>query len=81
MEVILDPAEAARIMDVANAEGKANYSWECSLLDTQGVEVAHTRNDYQLRLSQHVRGDASPYFGYDTPSSVALTALGFYAQS
>ncbi|MCB0975429.1 MAG: YiiD C-terminal domain-containing protein [Actinobacteria bacterium] len=50
VEVILDPAEAARIMDVANAEGKANYSWECSLLDTQGVEVAHTRNDYQLRL-------------------------------
>ena len=50
VEVVLDPAEAQRIMDVANAEGKANYSWECSLLDTNGVEVAHTRNDYQLRL-------------------------------
>lgn len=49
VEVRLSDAEADRIMAEADANGKADYSWECELKDATGEVVAITRNDYQLR--------------------------------
>ena len=33
----------------AEAEGKADYDWECELKDANGVVVATTTNRYQMR--------------------------------
>ena len=49
VEVAISDDEVERIQAAADADGKADYSWECELLDAHGTVVATTRNDYQLR--------------------------------
>ena len=50
VEVRMDDEEAARIMEEAEANGKADYSWACELKDTSGEVVAISQNLYQMRL-------------------------------
>ncbi len=50
VDVRLSTAEAARITEEAEANGKADYEWECELKDTDGEVVAISHNVYQLRL-------------------------------
>jgi len=50
VEVRMGDAEAARIMEEAEANGKADYSWDCELKDTSGEVVAISQNLYQMRL-------------------------------
>ena len=49
VEVRLDPEEAQRIQEVAEAEGKCNFEWDTEILDANGQVVATTHNVYQLR--------------------------------
>ena len=49
VEVRLSEAEATRITKEAEANGKADYEWECELKDTNGEVVAISHNVYQLR--------------------------------
>lgn len=49
VEVRLGEQEIARVQADAEANDKADYSWECELVDTAGVVVARTTNDYQMR--------------------------------
>ncbi|MDW3221193.1 MAG: YiiD C-terminal domain-containing protein [Acidimicrobiales bacterium] len=49
VEVRISDEEAQRVMDEADANGKADYSWECELKDATGEVVAITQNEYQLR--------------------------------
>lgn len=49
VEVRIGQEEVDRIQAEADEHGKANYSWECELVDTDGVVVARTTNHYQLR--------------------------------
>lgn len=49
VEVRITPEEVERIQAVATEAGKADYSWSCELVDTAGVVVARSTNDYQLR--------------------------------
>ena len=49
VEVRLDAEEAARIQEVANQVGKADYSWESELKDANGLVVCVSSNRYQLR--------------------------------
>ena len=49
VEVRLSESEAARISEEAEANGKADYEWECQLKDTNGEVVAISHNIYQLR--------------------------------
>lgn len=49
VEVRLDPEEAKRIQDVADAEGKCDFEWDTELKDAKGEVVARTHNVYQLR--------------------------------
>lgn len=49
VEVAIDQAEVDRIQAEATAAGKADYSWTCELTDADGVVVARSTNDYQLR--------------------------------
>ncbi len=49
VEVRLPGSEAARIEAEAEANGKADYEWECELKDTHGEVVAISHNVYQLR--------------------------------
>ena len=49
VEVRLSESEAARISEEAEANGKADYEWECQLKDTNGEVVAISHNVYQLR--------------------------------
>ena len=49
VEVRISQSEVDRIQVEAAEHGKANYSWACELTDTDGVVVATTTNDYQLR--------------------------------
>ena len=49
VEVRMSEVEAARISAEAEAEGKADYEWECELVDAHGEVVALTKNTYQLR--------------------------------
>lgn len=49
VEVAIDADEVTRIQAVADEHGKADFSWTCELLDTDGVVVARSTNDYQLR--------------------------------
>jgi len=49
VEVRLSEEEAAKIAAKAEAEGKADYDWECELKDANGVVVATTTNRYQMR--------------------------------
>ena len=48
-EVRLSAEEATRISDEAERVGKADYGWECELVDTSGEVVAVSKNTYQLR--------------------------------
>lgn len=47
--VSLDDDEIARIRTEAEERGKADWSWECRLTDTDGTVVTVTENHYQLR--------------------------------
>lgn len=49
VEVRMDEAEAARIDHEVETAGKADYGWECELVDATGEVVAVSRNDYQMR--------------------------------
>jgi acyl-coenzyme A thioesterase PaaI-like protein len=49
VEVRMTDDEAQRITKEAEAEGKADYAWECELKDTGGEVVAISRNVYQMR--------------------------------
>lgn len=49
VEVRLPESEAARITEEAEANGKADYEWECELKDAHGEVVAISHNVYQLR--------------------------------
>jgi thioesterase domain-containing protein len=49
VEVRITPQEVERIQAVAAEMGKADYSWDCELVDADGVVVARSTNDYQLR--------------------------------
>ncbi|MEM7140253.1 MAG: PaaI family thioesterase [Actinomycetota bacterium] len=49
VEVRISDEEAARVMAEADANGKADYSWECELKDASGEVVAITQNEYQIR--------------------------------
>jgi acyl-coenzyme A thioesterase PaaI-like protein len=45
----LDPETVAKVAAVAEAQGKADFVLEAELTDTNGVVVARTVGDYQLR--------------------------------
>lgn len=47
--VTLDEDEAARILAEVEDRGKADYRWDCELVDATGAVVAVTENHYQLR--------------------------------
>ncbi|MEZ5246180.1 MAG: PaaI family thioesterase [Acidimicrobiales bacterium] len=49
VEVRISDDEVARISAQAEANGKADYGWECELIDTSGEVVAISRNTYQMR--------------------------------
>ncbi|MBA2318080.1 MAG: YiiD C-terminal domain-containing protein [Euzebyales bacterium] len=49
VEVRITEEDVQRIQAVATEAGKADYSWDCELVDTDGVVVARSVNDYQLR--------------------------------
>lgn len=49
VEVRMTDDEVHRIAEEAEANGKADYSWECELQDTSGEVVAISRNVYQMR--------------------------------
>ncbi len=49
VEVSMSASEVERILAEAEANGKADYTWECELVDTNGVIVARTTNLYQIR--------------------------------
>ena len=49
VEVRLDPKEAAKIQEMANEVGKADYGWDCELKDSNGQVVCVSSNRYQLR--------------------------------
>jgi acyl-coenzyme A thioesterase PaaI-like protein len=49
VEVRMDDDQADRIMAEADANGKADYSWECELKDESGEVVAISQNLYQMR--------------------------------
>ncbi|WP_108667342.1 YiiD C-terminal domain-containing protein [Euzebya rosea] len=49
VEVSISPEEVARITAEADANGKADFEWDCELTDTDGNVVCVTTNRYQLR--------------------------------
>lgn len=49
VEVRISDDEIARITAEADANGKADYGWECELKDESGEVVAISRNTYQMR--------------------------------
>ncbi len=49
VEVRITQDEVDRIQGLAEEHGKADYSWTSELVDTDGVVVCRTVNDYQLR--------------------------------
>ena len=49
VEVRMSREEIDEIQARAEADGKADYSWECELKDADGVVVATSTNVYQLR--------------------------------
>lgn len=51
VEVRLSEQEAGEIAERAEAEGKADYEWQCELKDAKGQVVAVTTNQYQMRLA------------------------------
>jgi len=49
VEVRISEEEIARIEAEADANGKADYAWECELKDATGEVVAISQNTYQMR--------------------------------
>ena len=49
VEVRMSDEEIARITAEAEANGKADYGWECELRDESGEVVAISQNTYQMR--------------------------------
>ncbi|MEM7412066.1 MAG: PaaI family thioesterase [Myxococcota bacterium] len=49
VEVSLTDARIEEIAAAAEANGKADYDWECELVDAEGTVVARTTNRYQMR--------------------------------
>ncbi len=49
VEVRISDEEVARISAEADANGKADYAWECELKDETGEVVAISQNTYQMR--------------------------------
>lgn len=49
LEARMDPAELARLGEVALAQGKSEFRLELSVRDADGMEVATTVATYQLR--------------------------------
>jgi thioesterase domain-containing protein len=49
VEVRITDEEVARIQAAADDVGKADYAWDCDLVDAHGEVVATTHNVYQLR--------------------------------
>lgn len=49
VEVTITNEEVERIQAEADANGKADYAWECELKDASGEVVAISKNTYQLR--------------------------------
>ena len=49
VEVRISEDEIARIGAEAEANGKADYAWECELRDTSREVVAISQNTYQMR--------------------------------
>lgn len=49
VEVRISDEDVQRIQSEAEANGKADYEWECELKDATGEVVAISRNTYQLR--------------------------------
>ena len=49
VEVRMSQEEIEEIQARADADGKADYSWECELKDASGEVVATSVNVYQLR--------------------------------
>ena len=49
VEVRMEESEVERLTAEAGEAGKARYSWTCDLVDTDGVVVARSTNDYQMR--------------------------------
>ena len=56
VEVRITGEQAGEIASHAEADGKANYEWECELVDANGVVVARTTNQYQMRAVERDRG-------------------------
>ena len=51
VEVRMSEEEAEEIAARAEADGKADYEWQCELEDAKGQVVAVTTNQYQMRLN------------------------------
>ncbi len=49
VEVRLSAEAAAEIQARAEKDGKADYEWDCELVDAEGTVVATSHNVYQLR--------------------------------
>jgi thioesterase domain-containing protein len=49
VEVSLTEEEIDALLTEAEEKGKADYSWECELTDTNGTVVAVSKNVYQIR--------------------------------
>lgn len=49
VEVRLTDDEIARITAAAEEAGKADYEWDCDLVDAGGEVVARSHNTYQMR--------------------------------
>ncbi len=49
VEVRLSEEEASEVAARAEADGKADYEWQCELKDANGDVVAVTTNHYQMR--------------------------------
>jgi hypothetical protein len=49
VEVMVSKDFVQGVQAEAEANGKADYEWECELKDVDGIVVAVTKNMYQLR--------------------------------
>lgn len=49
VEIRVSDEFVKKVQDEAEANGKADYEWECELKDANGVVVAIAKNIYQLR--------------------------------
>lgn len=49
VEVTMSPDEVVAVQARAEEVGKADWSWDCELVDADGTVVCRTTNHYQLR--------------------------------